>query len=1013
MRAPREFISAKWAALLEAAEHLSEARTLDAIIDIIRTGARGISGADGITFVRREGDHCQHVAEDAIGPLWLGKKFKLEECVSGWTMLRGEPALIPDIFRDPRVPIEAYRPTFVKSLLMVPAGSGEHAAAIGAYWAKTDAFEEDTVPLMTLLGRHVAAAVSRVTLTGSLEVLNRIGAAIAAERDLNAVVQLVTDAGVELTGADFGAFFYNIVDNSGDRYMLYALSGVLREEFSKFPMPRSTGIFAPTFAGEAIVRSDDIRQDPRYGHNAPHHGMPEGHLPVTSYLAVPVISRGGEVHGALLFGHKESARFTLEHERLILGIAGHAATAIDNVRLLAAADAEIAARRAAEAELIVSNARFRGAVDAVRGVLWTNTPEGRMEGEQAGWAALTGQTREEYSGFGWADRVHPDDRLPTVSSWEEAVDQRKPFVFEHRLKMHDGSWRNFAVNAVPVIDGNGQITEWVGVHTDITEQRLSEAALRELNATLETRVKQAVAERELMEDVLRQAQKMEAVGQLTGGIAHDFNNLLTIILGNMEMVARKLGDGAEPSVNRALVNAQRGAERAATLTQRLLAFARRQPLAPKPTDVGRLIAGMSDLLTRSLGETVSIETVSGAGLWPVEVDQNQLESALINLAVNARDAMSGSGRLTVEVQNTVIDRGYAAIHSEVAAGPYVVIAVTDTGAGMAPEVLARAFDPFFTTKEVGKGTGLGLSQVYGFVKQSGGHVKIYSEPGQGTSVKIYLPRFSGGLDSEAEAEPTITERGVHDETILVVEDDDDVRAYTVESLRELGYRVLEAHDGPSALRLLERQQAEIDLLFTDVVMPGMTGRELADAARKLYPHLLTVFSSGYTRNAIIHGGRLDQGIDFLAKPFTFSALASRVREVLDRGELDRILFLDADDNRRVLAIDLIRQLGFTVEPAGSSMEAMGKMRSSAGGFDVVVMDHDAIAGELDGLIRQIHAVRKDLPVLIAAETESIDALAARHTAPCIGFLSRPYDSDALRAALGKLSVRCRHSAPRS
>ena len=384
------------------------------------------------------------------------------------------------------------------------------------------------------------------------------------------------------------------------------------------------------------------------------------------------------------------------------------------------------------------------------------------------------------------------------------------------------------------------------------------------------------------EDALRQSQKMEAIGQLTGGIAHDFNNLLTVIGGNMEMVSRRLGDDADPRVRRGLEYALKGTERASVLTQRLLAFSRRQSLDPKPLDIGRLISGMSQLLARSLGETIVIETVASAGLWRVEVDTNQLENTILNLAVNARDAMPSGGKLTIEASNSQIDRSYADIHPEVTPGNYVAIAISDTGTGMSRETHARAFEPFFTTKEVGKGTGLGLSMVYGFVKQSGGHVNIYSELEQGTTIKIYLPRMKGNRVEDQPDAAAVTVPGVGDETILVVEDDDDVRAFTVDSLRELGYRVLESHDGPSALRLLDRQEQPVHLLLTDVVMPEMSGRELAVAVHARQPDLPVLYTSGYTRNAITNAGRLAPNVDLLAKPFTFADLAAKVREVLDR-----------------------------------------------------------------------------------------------------------------------------------
>jgi CheY-like chemotaxis protein len=375
---------------------------------------------------------------------------------------------------------------------------------------------------------------------------------------------------------------------------------------------------------------------------------------------------------------------------------------------------------------------------------------------------------------------------------------------------------------------------------------------------------------------------MEAVGQLTGGVAHDFNNLLQIVLGNLEILQRNLpADAAR--LRRSTENAMQGAKRAAILTERLLAFSRRQPLAPKPVEVNKLVAGMSELLARALDETISLETVLSAGLWRVEVDANQLEAAILNLAVNARDAMPTGGKLTVETSNTYLDHTYVRQNVEVAPGQYVVICVSDTGVGMEREAAARAFEPFFTTKEPGKGTGLGLSQVYGFVKQSGGHVKIYSEPGDGTTVKIYLPRYTGAVEEDVAAEVRTAPEGL--ETVLVVEDDESVRSYTVEVLRELRYRVLEASSGPAALLQLEHGTEEVHLLFTDVVLPGgLNGEQLALHARELRPSLKVLFTTGYARNAIVHHGRLEAGVQLITKPFTYADLAARVRDVLDAAE---------------------------------------------------------------------------------------------------------------------------------
>lgn len=599
-----------------------------------------------------------------------------------------------------------------------------------------------------------AAELAVVEERRALEILNRASSALAAETDLERLVQIVTDNGVELTGAQFGAFFYNVLDASGEGYTLYTLAGAPMEAFSKFPMPRNTAVFAPTFNGEAIVRSDDITQDPRYGRNEPGQGMPEGHLPVRSYLAVPVISRTGEVIGGLFFGHATPGVFTERSERSMAGLAAEAAVAIDNARLSQAAQREL------------------------------------------------------------------------------------------------------------------------------TERRRVEDALRQLNAGLEEEVSVRTAQLREREQALRQSQKMEAVGQLTGGVAHDFNNLLQVIIGNLDTITRNL-PADSGRLLRAATHAMNGAKRAAALTQRLLAFSRRQPLNPKPLNVNGLVTGLSELIHRTLGEMVSVETVLSAGLWQVEADPNELEAAVLNLAVNARDAMPDGGRLTIETANTYIDESYAASHAEVTPGQYVAISVSDTGIGMDAGTIAQAFEPFFTTKPVGQGTGLGLSQVYGFVKQSGGHVKIYSELGQGTTVKIYLPRLAAEVAADQPGEETFVPEGANDETVLVVEDDDDVRTYSVEVLRELGYRVLEAHDGPSALRLLERQ-ARVDLLFSDVVLPGgLTGAQVAAQAKALRPGLKVLFTTGYARNAIIHHGRLDKGVQLITKPFSASDLAARIRDVLD------------------------------------------------------------------------------------------------------------------------------------
>ena len=384
--------------------------------------------------------------------------------------------------------------------------------------------------------------------------------------------------------------------------------------------------------------------------------------------------------------------------------------------------------------------------------------------------------------------------------------------------------------------------------------------------------------RELAEQALRQSQKMEAVGQLTGGVAHDFNNLLTIIIGNLGIAKRGV---VEARAERALNNALVGAERAAQLTQRLLAFSRRQPLNPRVLDVNKLIVSISDLLVRTLGENIELESIGAAGLWKVEADASELESTLLNLALNARDAMPEGGKLTIETSNAYLDEGYCQQHAGVAPGQYILIAVTDNGGGMSAETIDRAFEPFFTTKEAGKGTGLGLSQVYGFMKQSEGHVKIYSESGEGTTIKLYLPRRDGNEAAHSADEPVSSERG-RAETILIVEDDDGVRQYASEILRDLNYQIIEAKDSATALRLLDADK-KFDLLLTDVVLPGKNGRELATEVERRRPGTKVIFMTGYSRNAIVHHGRLDPGTALIQKPLIERVLAQKIRQILDSG----------------------------------------------------------------------------------------------------------------------------------
>ncbi len=486
--------------------------------------------------------------------------------------------------------------------------------------------------------------------------------------------------------------------------------------------------------------------------------------------------------------------------------------------------------------------------------------DGKFLSVSPAWERITGWPSEEAGERSFLELLHPDD-LAATEQKVAMLKQGLPIAdFENRYLRADGGYCILSWRAVPVVK-EGLI---YSIARDVTQERARE-------------------------EQLRQSQKMEVVGQLTGGIAHDFNNLLTIIMGSLELLQRGLGN-AETKVTRRIDAAMDGAKRAAALTHRLLAFARRQPLEPAVVEPNRLVAGMADMLSRVLGEHIALEFVHGAGLWRVLADVNQLENSILNLAVNARDAMPAGGHLTIETQNVYLDEDYVQAVPDIEPGQYVMIAVTDTGTGMTPDVASKVFEPFFTTKPQGQGTGLGLAQVYGFIRQSQGHVSIYSEPGQGTSVKLYLPRVTSGAAGErADAGPVAAATVGRGEMILVVEDEENVRNFSVEVLEELGYQVVAVENASSALDALETLP-RVDLLFTDVVLTGtMNGRVLADEVMRRRPGTAVLFTTGYTRNAIVHHGRLDEGIDFIGKPFSGTALAQLVGKILERNRVRGVL----------------------------------------------------------------------------------------------------------------------------
>ena len=624
---------------------------------------------------------------------------------------------------------------------------------------------------------------------------------------------------------------------------------------------RDYGSYIEALKVGKTVAIDDVRLDPSTAQGAPELEA----ISARSFVNMPLVEQGGFV--ALLYAnHARPRRWYPDELMLMREVAERVRGAAERAR--------------AEQQRRESEEQFRVFAQALPNQVWAARPDGVLYWFNEQVFAYGGKTLEDLCGIdGWTRVIHPDDFAAVGPAWAHALATGDVYEIEFRIRRLDGAYRWFLVRAEPVRGDDGTIVRWVGTNTDIDDRRRQAAELAALNETLETQVAERTRELMAAEEALRQSQKMEAVGQLTGGLAHDFNNLLTGISGSLEMMAIRIQQGRYGDLERYALAAQGAAKRAASLTHRLLAFSRRQTLDPKPTDVNRLVAGMEELVRRTVGPAIEVEVVTAGGLWPTLVDPNQLENALLNLAINGRDAMPEGGRLTIETGNRWLD-DRSARDRDLEPGQYVSLCVSDTGTGMTPDVIAKAFDPFFTTKPLGEGTGLGLSMIYGFARQSGGQVRIYSEVGEGAMLCLYLPRHHGEAGEAEPGERIAPPRAGAGETVLVVDDEPTVRMLVAEILGELGYAAIEAADGASGLAILQ-SDARIDLLVTDVGLPGgMNGRQMADAARLSRPDLRILFITGYAENAVVGNGHLDPGMHVMTKPFAMDALATRIRDLI-------------------------------------------------------------------------------------------------------------------------------------
>ncbi|WP_236249392.1 GAF domain-containing hybrid sensor histidine kinase/response regulator [Pseudomonas cichorii] len=852
--------------VLNASERLASAASVDEVVAVLRDTVRATVGAEGVAVVIENEGRCSYVAEDAVSPLWQGQNFLIDHCISGWAMRHRKTVAIRDVRLDPRIPQDAYAPTFVRSLVMVPIGRPVPISVLGAYWSEVRDHDPETIKRLESLARLATIAIENARLT---QARNR-GAALGAaqNRILELAVQetalnVTLDAIVrEVEALSMSGFLGSILLLNEDGNHLEHCAG------PSLPYAYNEAVKSIAVEPSAVTAVADITNAPSW---ADFRDLAVGQGLHVCW-SIPIRSAQATLLGAFVLYHHE-LREPLPADMEIIDFVAHTVGLIVH-------------RTRADSAIRISESRLRLAVDHADVGFWdvdfvnnTLVWPSQTKAMFGISADVTVTLQDFYEG------LHPEDREATITAFMAAADPERRALYEvdyRTIGREDGIVRWVAAKGRGVFDKAGLCLRMTGTAIEITARKAAEEKLRELNDTLEGRIAQAITEREEVQKALRQSQKMEAMGQLTGGVAHDFNNLLTPIVGTLDLLQRR-GVGGERE-QRLISGAMQSAERAKTLVQRLLAFARRQPLQTVPVDVARLVSDMGDLVASTTGPQIKVVVDAPQNLPAAIADQNQLEMALLNLSVNARDAMLQGGTMRISASTSLVGNGH---RSKLPPGEYLCLSVVDTGIGMDAATLARAVEPFFSTKGVGKGTGLGLSMVHGLASQLNGALTIQSSPGFGTNVELWLPRRTTestvALRIVEASEPRLT-HGI----ALLVDDEELVRASTSYMLAELGYSVIEAASGEEAMQLMAHGEP-FDLLVTDHLMPGISGTDLARVVQRSRPETAILLVSGYAERE-----GLDPDLPRLTKPFRKSELAASLSPL--RGE-----FPNEDPEAKVVA----------------------------------------------------------------------------------------------------------------